>query len=232
MKDPAKFKRSFRFAYEGIKYALATQQNMQFHFLAAFVVLILALVGGLSKLEVLFLLLAVTLVIVTELINTAIEKAVDLAMPEQHPLAKIAKDVAAASVLIASLFAVTAGMIVFYEPLERLLVYSQQGSSFAAGLIWIILALVALTVIVVQTRFQERNHRIQPSLLAAVSFAACTLIILNTVKVIVALLGIVLTVVLLVVLYEKKGRPLLSLLSGGLIGLIITLLAAALMNWI
>jgi diacylglycerol kinase len=227
MRDPAKLKRSFRFAYEGIKYALATQQNMQFHFLAAFVVLLLALICGLSKLEVLFLLLAVTLVIVTELVNTAIEKAVDLAMPDKHPLAKIAKDVAAASVLIASLFAVAAGLIVFYEPLEKLLVSSRQASPFTAGLIWIILALVSLTVIVIQTRFQERGNRLQPSILSAVSFAACTLIFLNTDKVIIVMLSVILTVVVLAVLYEKKGRPLLSLITGGLIGLAIALLAAA-----
>ncbi len=104
MNDAQKWLRSFRYAYEGVKYALFTQHNMRFHFLASFGVLLAALLLSLSKLEVLFLLLAITLMIVTELINTAVEKTVDLAMPDRHPLAKIAKDVAAAAVLVSAVF--------------------------------------------------------------------------------------------------------------------------------
>ena len=108
-----KWLRSFRFAYEGILYTLRSQKNMKFHFAASFLVFLLALYFELAKTELLFVLLAVTLILVTELINTAIEKTVDLAMPEQHPLAKIAKDVAAAAVLVASVFACIVGFIIF-----------------------------------------------------------------------------------------------------------------------
>jgi diacylglycerol kinase len=144
MMNLSRFRRSFIYAYEGLQYALSTQQNMQFHFLAALLVLIAALLCGVSKLELLFLLLAIVLVIVAELLNTAIEKTVDLAMPDRHPLAKAAKDTAAAAVLVASLFAAATGMIVFYEPL---------------GLIWTILFMVGLIGVSILTRLRKKQFK-------------------------------------------------------------------------
>ncbi|UUZ96130.1 diacylglycerol kinase family protein [Paenibacillus sp. P25] len=159
MRPQVKWRRSFRFAYEGVKYALSTQRNMKFHFFAALVVLTLALFFRLTKYDVLFILLAVTLMIVTELINTAVEKAVDLAMPDIHPLAKIAKDVAAASVLVSAAFAAVTGMIVFYEPVEQMFLKAKQaeGTGFTAGMVWSLLTLIMLTVIVVETRFSRKG---------------------------------------------------------------------------
>jgi diacylglycerol kinase len=142
MMNLSRFRRSFIYAYEGLQYALSTQQNMQFHFLAALLVFIIALVCGVSKLELLFLLLAIALVIVAELINTAIELAVDLAMPSPHPLAKAAKDTAAAAVLVASVFAAAIGMIVFYERL---------------GLIWTILFIAGLIGLSIHTRLRRKQ---------------------------------------------------------------------------
>lgn len=158
MKDVKRFRRSFRYAYEGIKYALSTQQNMQFHFCAAVIMLMLALLFGLPKTELLFVLLSVTLVIVCELLNTAIERAVDLAMPDRHPLAKIAKDVAAAAVLVSAVFAAIVETIVFYEPISRL--FLQAGTSareWTPELIWALVALAALCVIAMQTLFSRRR---------------------------------------------------------------------------
>ncbi|GAA3403805.1 diacylglycerol kinase family protein [Paenibacillus hodogayensis] len=226
MRDVNKFRRSFRYAYEGLKYALSTQQNMQFHFLVAFIVLILALWLKLPKTEILFVLLSVTLVIVCELINTAVEKAVDLAMPERHPLAKIAKDVAAAAVLVSAVFAAIVGMVVFYEPIERLI--RQAGTTesvLTPGLIWTLVALVALTVIVAQTRFSERRHLLRPSLLTAVSFALSTWIALLSGKALIALLGYGLSIQLTFVLFDKRGRRLPALAVGAFIGAAMTVLA-------
>ncbi|PYI51755.1 diacylglycerol kinase family protein [Paenibacillus flagellatus] len=226
MRDVRKFRRSFRYAYEGLKYALATQQNMQFHFSVAVLSLVLAIVFKLPKTEILFVLLAVTLVIVCELINTAVEKAVDLAMPDRHPLAKIAKDVAAAAVLVSAVFAAIVGMVVFYEPIDRLI--RQAGtaeSELTPGLIWTLIALVALTVIVAQTRFSEKRLPLRPSLLAAVSFAIATWIALLTANTLIALLGYSLSILLLFVLYDKQSRHLPSLAAGAVIGSAMTALA-------
>ncbi|TDF96730.1 diacylglycerol kinase family protein [Paenibacillus piri] len=227
MRPKVKWHRSFRFAYEGVKYALFTQRNMKFHFFAAFVVLLLALYLGLPKLEILFILLAVTLMIVTELINTAVEKAVDLAMPEQHPLAKIAKDVAAASVLVSAAFAAMVGMIVFYEPVDRLFrhVRAAEGHTFSAGMVWVLLSLVILTVIVVETRFSTKGNRTQPSLLAAVAFAIATFITSYVTVTLIALLAYLLALLVLLVLYDKRNRSAPSLVAGAVIGSFVAVLA-------
>jgi undecaprenol kinase/diacylglycerol kinase (ATP) len=205
---------------------------MQFHFFAAFVVLLVALVLGLPKLEILFILLAVTLMIVTELINTAVEKAVDLAMPDLHPLAKIAKDVAAASVLVSAAFAAIVGMIVFYEPIENLFrnVKATEGHAFSAGMVWILLSLVILTVIVIETRFSTKGYRTRPSLLAAVAFAISTFITCCVTSALIALLAYFLAFLVMLVLYDKRSRSMPSLLTGAVIGCFIAVLAYYLMN--
>ncbi|TVY09648.1 diacylglycerol kinase family protein [Paenibacillus cremeus] len=227
MKQPVKWQRSFRYAYEGVKYALATQRNMKFHFFAALIVLLLALFLGLTKVDLLFILLSVTLMIVTELINTAVEKAVDLAMPDIHPLAKIAKDVAAASVLVSAAFAAVTGMIVFYDPIDRLFESARtaQGHSFTAGAVWVLLSLVALSVIVVETRFSAKGRWVKPSLLTAVAFAVATLITCTVKETLPALLGFFLAGLLMLVLYDKRTRGFGSLWLGALLGSFITILA-------
>ncbi|TNJ64141.1 diacylglycerol kinase family protein [Paenibacillus hemerocallicola] len=226
MRDVKKFRRSFRYAYEGLKYALSTQQNMQFHFSVALLALIMAIGFKLPKAEILFILSAVTLVIVCELINTAVEKAVDLAMPDRHPLAKIAKDVAAAAVLVSAVFAAIVGMVVFYEPLDLLI--RQAGTTesvLTPGLILTLVALVALIVIVAQTRFSDKRFRLRPSLLTAVSFAISTWIALLTANSLIALLGYGLSIQLTFVLYDKRSRQLPALVAGAVIGSAMTALA-------
>jgi diacylglycerol kinase len=226
-----KWRRSFRYAYEGIKYALDTQRNMKFHFCVAFLVLLAALFIHLSKTDILFILLAVTLMIVTELINTAVEKTVDLAMPERHPLAKIAKDVAAASVLVSAVFAVVVGMVVFYEPIDQLLRDARlQETPLSAGTIWILIALVVLTVIVIETRFSDKGKLVRPSLLTAIAFAISTVILIFTTQTIVALLAYTLAILILIVLYDKKTRPFPALFLGALIGTVVTILAFSCLN--
>lgn len=223
--------KGFRYAYEGIRYALGTQRNMKFHFFVSFAVLLLALLLHLPRTDILFLLLAVTLVVVAELVNTAIEKAVDLAMPKQHPTAKIAKDVAAAAVLTTAVFAAVVGMIVFYEPIDRL--FRRLGDAtqpVSAGVIWVLLALVVLTVIVVETRFSDRGRLVRPSLFAAIAFAVSTLITLLTRDTLVFLLSFSLAFLVMLVLYDKKHRALPPLVLGAAIGVAITTVAYYLAN--
>ncbi|MGG1553067.1 MULTISPECIES: diacylglycerol kinase [Paenibacillus] len=228
-----KWRRSFRYAYEGIKYALDTQRNMKFHFCVAFLVLFAALFIHLSKTDILFILLAVTLMIVTELINTAVEKAVDLAMPDQHPLAKIAKDVAAASVLVSAGFAVVVGLIVFFDPIDKWLRHMRtHDTPLSAGTIWILIALVVLTVIVIETRFSDKGKLVRPSLLTAIAFAISTVILVFVSLTIVALLAYLLSILVFAVLYDKKTRPFPALFLGALIGVVVTLLAFACLNMI
>ena len=104
---------SFQHAWRGIRYALKTQVNLRFHALATAAVLLAGLWVGLTLGEWGLIFLAVGLVWVAELLNTAMERVVDLVSPEYHELAKQAKDCAAGAVLFAALISVLTGIVVF-----------------------------------------------------------------------------------------------------------------------
>lgn len=100
-------------ALKGIVYALRTEGHVQFHLFAAIVVIICSTYFDLKTLEWLFIIYAIGSVIIAELFNTALERAVDLAKPEFHPIAGVAKDVAAGAVLVAACQSVVIGTIIF-----------------------------------------------------------------------------------------------------------------------
>ena len=104
---------SFNYAFEGIIHVLRTQRNMRLHFLIAFVVVIVALIVNVTKLELIVLLISISFVLIAEMINSAVEAAIDIATTSFDPLAKIAKDVSAGAVLIAAANAVAVGYLVF-----------------------------------------------------------------------------------------------------------------------
>jgi diacylglycerol kinase (ATP) len=104
---------SFNYAFEGLIHVLRTQRNMRVHFLAAAVVLVVALVVNVSKIELIALLISILFVLVTEMVNTAIEGAIDVATSSFDPMAKLAKDIAAGAVLLATINAIAVGYLVF-----------------------------------------------------------------------------------------------------------------------
>jgi diacylglycerol kinase (ATP) len=106
---------SFNYAFEGVIHVLRTQRNMRLHFAAATAVLVLAFAYGVSKFELIALLLAIAFVLIAEMINTAVEATIDVATTSFDPLAKLAKDIAAGVVLIASTVAVVVGYLVFSD---------------------------------------------------------------------------------------------------------------------
>lgn len=108
---------SFRHAFRGWFYALRTQRNAWIHSVVATVVLILGIWLRLSSTDWAILILTIAMVFAAEFMNTAIEAVVDLASPESHPLAKIAKDVGAAAVLVAALAAILIGLLILGPPL-------------------------------------------------------------------------------------------------------------------
>jgi diacylglycerol kinase (ATP) len=109
---------SFNFAFEGIIHVLRTQRNMRIHFVTAVAVLFAALATGVDKSDLIALLLAIAFVLITEMVNSAIEGAIDVATTSFDPMAKLAKDIAAGAVLIATVTAVAVGYLVFAERLR------------------------------------------------------------------------------------------------------------------
>ncbi|KOY80938.1 diacylglycerol kinase family protein [Lysinibacillus macroides] len=110
--DMRKYLRSFGYAFEGILMA-SKEQNMKSHVLSAIIVMLAGYFTGLSRIEWYIVLLLIALMLALEMINTAIERVVDLASPDIHPLAKQAKDIAAGAVLVFALFSAIIGLLIF-----------------------------------------------------------------------------------------------------------------------
>lgn len=106
---------SFNFAFEGVIHVLRTQRNLRIHFAIAAAVLIGAVAVGVERLELMVLLIAISFVLIAEMINSALEAGIDVATTSFDPLAKLAKDVAAGAVLIATVNAVAIGYLIFSD---------------------------------------------------------------------------------------------------------------------
>ncbi len=104
---------SFRYAFEGVRYAVCTERNMWIHICVAVCVIVAGFYFQLSKYEWIIILLVMTNVIGLEMLNTALEAAVDLVTEDYHPLAKKAKDIAAGAVLVTVVTAIIIGLIIF-----------------------------------------------------------------------------------------------------------------------
>ncbi len=107
-------------ALRGIWQTFASERNFKIHLLISSVVVVAGAWLGLSAPEWRWVALCIALVLVSELLNTAIEALVDLASPTYHPLAKRAKDIAAGGVLLAAVFAVIVGGTIFVPKLLAL----------------------------------------------------------------------------------------------------------------
>lgn len=107
----------FGCALSGLLQALKSERNLKIHFTAAIIVIILMFLFHLSDLEKVVLFIVIGIVISLELVNTAIEHAVNLVTEEYHPLAKLAKDTAAAAVLFFSMISVVIAVIIFLHHL-------------------------------------------------------------------------------------------------------------------
>lgn len=109
--------RSFGYAFEGWWYVIKTQHNAWIHALASILVVVFGIWLRVSLRDWAVLILAITAVWVGEIMNTAVEAVVDLTMPDKHPLAKVAKDAAAAAVLVGAIGAAIVGFLILGPPL-------------------------------------------------------------------------------------------------------------------
>jgi len=105
--------KSFGYAIRGIRYVFGTEANMKIHIAISILVIICGIVFAISLTEWIFCLLCIGMVVAAEMLNTAIENVVDLASPDQHPLAGKAKDIAAGAVLICAIISVVIGLLIF-----------------------------------------------------------------------------------------------------------------------
>jgi diacylglycerol kinase len=116
----AKFIAGFKYAFSGLWYALRTQRNARVHVSIAILAILLGVVLHISAVEFALVFVAITGVFIAEMFNTVIELCIDLATPDYHPLAKIAKDVAAGAVLLSAILSIVIGLFVFVPHLMML----------------------------------------------------------------------------------------------------------------
>ena len=221
---------SFNYAIEGIIHVLRTQRNMRIHFGAAVAVLVAALAFDVSRIELIAFLLAIAFVLIAEMINTAIEAAVDVASTSFDPMAKLAKDIGAGAVLIAAVNAIAVGYLVFSgqvaEESSRLL---DKLSEAPAELTLIALVLTIALVIALKA-FSGRGSPLRggwPSGHAAVAFAgwmAITLVIGDTEhRFLVSSLTLIMALLVAQTRIEAGVHSTLEVASGGLLGALVTL---------
>lgn len=111
--------KSFVYAGNGILWCFKNERNMRAHFSLCIYMYAYLLIYDffvLTKVEWAIILLCNALVFSLEIVNTAIEKAVDLATEKQNPIAKISKDAAAGAVLVSAIFSVIVGLVILLQP--------------------------------------------------------------------------------------------------------------------
>lgn len=216
---------SVHFALQGVLQGVRAQRHLRFHFVAALLALLAGALMGLSRAELLVLLFAITIVIIAELFNTAIEAVVDLITTAYHPLAKHAKDVAAGAVLIAALNAVVVGLLLFLdvERIQAMLVTPDDAGTSPVQLV--IVTLVMLLVLLVIWKVLGGKGRFLSGGVvsghSALGFCLCTLILLLTRNPFVAFLAILMALLISQSRVEAGIHTVQEVLIGALLGIVL-----------
>lgn len=218
---------SFGYALNGVMYCLKTQRNMRIHGIAALVVVIISLFSKINRTDVIMLAFAISLVVVCEMINTAIEKSIDLFTDEYHPLAKISKDVAAGAVFIAAINAIVIGYLVFFNPAlsaAEILITRILRSKLHVTVITVVGIL--LVVVLIKMRLSSKNvlQGGMPSGHAAVAFSLVTAAALLSENVLVSLFAFLLGLLVVQSRVEGKIHSIIEVVLGAVLGVLITLL--------
>ena len=218
---------SFNHAINGIIDAVRTQRNMKIHTLGAVLILLACFFVDLSKLEFLILSLTITSVFVAEMINTAIEAAIDLNTNYYHPLAKVAKNTAAGAVLITAINAVMVGYIIFWDNLEEVsfgVIYKMKDSE--PYMIFSAIVIVSLATVIIKAIYGEGTPLKggMPSGHSALGFSIATAISLITEEPICILLSFLLAFITAQSRVDSEVHSILEVIVGGIFGVLLTLI--------
>lgn len=216
-------------ALNGIIYAITTQSNIKKQLVIAVIVMLVSIFFDLSKAEFLCLMFTVILIIVAEMVNTAIETVVDLYTDLYHPKAKIAKDVAAGAVVITAINAIIVAYFLFFEKISTIglkmvdeIVNSPVHLAFVAVFITVII-IVSLKAIATKEHKVIKKSYI-PSGQTAVAFAALTIVWLTTRNVVIFTLSLVLALLVAINRYQAKTHTKTEIIIGACIGVLIVIL--------
>ncbi|SHG91181.1 diacylglycerol kinase [Tepidibacter thalassicus] len=218
---------AFNCAIDGIIYTLKNERNMKIHYLIAVLILFLSLFFDLSRFEMIMLFFTISLVIISEMINTAIEKSIDLFTKEYHELAKIAKDVAAGAVLISSLNSIVVGYLLFFDrinPFSYIVLNKIRRSEIHITVIGLVI--VMILVIVGKSISQKGTHLKggMPSGHAALAFSVATAVTFISEEMLVSTLTYILALLVAQSRIEGEIHTPLEVVFGAILGILTTIL--------
>jgi diacylglycerol kinase (ATP) len=220
---------SFNNAIEGVVHVLRTQRNMRIHFAIAVAVLATAAALGVSKLELIALLLAIAFVLIAEMINSAIEGAIDVSTTSFDPMAKLAKDIAAGAVLIAAVNAVAIGYLVFAGKAADRTARVLDRLRDAPAEITVIALVITVIIVIVTKAWTGKGTPLRgglPSGHAAIGFAgwmAATYIVGDSHRFLISGLTFIMAVLVAQTRVESGVHSTLEVAYGGALGALITL---------
>jgi diacylglycerol kinase (ATP) len=217
---------SFRYAIEGVVHVFRTQKHMRFHIFAVVLVLITGLLCHFSTNQMVALILGMGGVLVAEMMNTAIETAVDLVTQTYHPLAKLAKDIAAGAVLVMATTAGLVGFILFFgsRKIARLhiSVNSDPTPLMVLALLITLLFVVVMIVKVVGGKGSILSGGIVSGHAAISFFLAVTLIYRSSMDPLSLILALLLALLVVQSRVEGKIHTIQEVVLGGLLGVCLT----------
>ncbi len=209
-------------AIEGIIYAVKTQRHMRYHLFAALAVLVLSLILNISRMEFILLSMSIILVLVTEMLNTAIEVTIDMISESYHPLAKIAKDIGSGVVLIASIGALTLAYLILYPAFMNVLNSGiWQPKKAQDDVVAFVALMVVVIIVVIIKAFLGKGEPLRggmPSGHAAVSFSIWAATVYLTQSFPVAVLTFVLALMVSWSRWSSGVHKPMEVVAGALLG--------------
>jgi diacylglycerol kinase (ATP) len=218
---------SFNYAFEGLIHVLRRERNMRIHFAIATAVLVLAFLSDINRFELIALMIAIAFVLIAEMVNTAVEATIDLATTSFDPLGKLAKDIAAGAVLIASANAVVVGYLVFAESLadpSRRLVDRLRTAPLELTLIALVLTLFIVIAAKAITRSGTPLRGGLPSGHAALAFGgwAALTFIAEDHRVVISFVALIMALLVAQTRVESGIHSTFEVALGALIGTLVT----------
>jgi diacylglycerol kinase (ATP) len=218
---------SFNYAIDGLIFVLRTQRNMRIHFALAGMVLALSLAVGVTGIEFILLLFAISMVVTAELMNTAIEAVIDVTTTSFDPMAKIAKDVAAAAVLVTALTSAIIAYVIFYPKLSNFSTATIERIRYAPMHLTAISLLLVIILVIAAKAWTRTGTWLRggwPSGHAALAGSLLMSIALISRSPLLTTLAFILAVLVFQSRMEAKFHTLAQVLAGSLIGILTTLL--------
>lgn len=218
---------SFNNAISGILYAVRTQLNIKIHLVVAFLVMSASLFYDITKIELIILSFTIILVVFAELINTAIEVAIDATTNYYHPLAKIAKNISAGAVLVTALNAIFIGYLIFWDKINNfsfgVITKIKQSNPYMA---FVILVMVVIITVITKAIYGEGTplRGGMPSGHSTISFSIATIISFITSEPIIIGFSFMMAIIVAQSRVDTGVHSLKEVVVGAILGTVLTII--------